>query len=65
MKHARPTRRLDSAVRALVANGVGIARIEIDNAGKIVIITGAGAEVRPLDDLDRELAEWEARHGQG
>jgi hypothetical protein len=52
-------------VKALIAAGVGIARIEIDGDGNIVIVTGTGAEVRPLEnDLDRELAEWEAHHGQ-
>ena len=51
------------AVKAVAAAGVHIARIEIDRLGKIVIITG---EVPPAaqDDLDRELAEFEAHHGQ-
>jgi hypothetical protein len=65
MKRPRPTRRLDSAVKVLISAGVGIARVEIDNTGKIVIITGSGAEARPVDDLDQELADWEAKHGAG
>jgi hypothetical protein len=42
---------------------VGIARVEIDSDGKVVIITGSGA--KPVDDLDQELAAWEAKHDQG
>jgi hypothetical protein len=52
-------------VKALTASGVGIARIEIDRSGKIVIVTATGAEAGSQDDLDQELGEWEARHGQG
>jgi hypothetical protein len=61
-KPRRPGRRLDSAVKALTAAGVGIARIEIDRDGKIVIVAGSGATSEPVDQLDRELAEWEAGH---
>jgi hypothetical protein len=51
------------AVKAVVAAGVGIARVEIDRAGKITIIaTSSSAD--PSNDLDGELEEWEARHGQ-
>jgi hypothetical protein len=50
------------AVKAVVAAGVGIARVEIDKSGKIVIVTGTPQEPAPQDDLDRELAEFEARH---
>jgi hypothetical protein len=52
------------AVKAVAAAGVHIARIEIDKAGKIVIIA-AEALHAAADDLDRELTEFEARHGQG
>jgi hypothetical protein len=52
------------AMKAAHAAGVDIERIrvEITRAGSI-IVTSAGTA--PQDDLDRELAEWEARHGQG
>jgi hypothetical protein len=55
------------ALKAVTAAGVDIARIEIDKAGKIVIVTTneesqGGPAVQ--DDLDRELAAFEARHGQ-
>jgi hypothetical protein len=54
------------AVKAVAAAGVDIARVEIDTAGKIVIVTGKALEpTSTQDELDRELQEWEARHGQG
>jgi hypothetical protein len=44
------------AVKAVVAAGVGIARVEIDRAGKIVIVTAGTPEV-----TDREEAnEWDS-----
>jgi hypothetical protein len=54
-----------SMVKAMVAAGVDIARVEVDREGKVSIITTNAAAVEPQDDLDRELQEWEARHGQG
>ena len=51
------------AIKAAVAAGVHIARIEVDKAGKITIITGITSG-QAGNDLDRELEEWEARHGQ-
>jgi hypothetical protein len=53
------------AVKAVTAAGVGIARIEIDKTGKITIIAATPAEAGQRDDLDLELQDWEARHGQG
>jgi hypothetical protein len=55
------------AVKAVVAAGVNIARVEIDKSGKIVIVSGKPQEpaIARHDDLDQELAEFEARHGQG
>jgi hypothetical protein len=44
---------------------VRIARIDVDNTGKITIIAATAPAAEQPDDLDRELAEWEARHGQG
>jgi hypothetical protein len=52
-------------VKALTASGVGIARIEVDSTGKITIIAATAPAAGKQDDLDRELAEWEAHHGQG
>jgi hypothetical protein len=65
---ARRRRRSSSlvagAIKAAAAVGVS-ARIEIDSAGKIVIFTGSRVEASPENDLDRELEQWEARHGEG
>ena len=51
------------AIRAAIAAGVDIARIEVDKNGRIVIVTG-GADPAVQDDLDRELEQFRARHGQ-
>ena len=54
------------AVRAAVAAGIEVQRIEIDKDGKIIVVTGKPldpAVTAPQDDLDQELAEFEARHG--
>jgi hypothetical protein len=52
------------AIRAVSVAGVGIARVEIGTDGKIVIVTQQ-PPVSSQNDLDRELAEFESRHGQG
>ena len=52
------------AVKAVTAAGVHIARVDIDRAGKIVVVTQE-LPTSKQDDLDQELAEFEARHGQG
>jgi hypothetical protein len=44
------------AVKAVVAAGVHIARVEIDRAGKIVIIA---AEVTEQSGKTREVNEWD------
>jgi hypothetical protein len=51
------------AVKGAIAAGLDVVRIEIDHAGRIVILTaGAGAEEQPApDDLDRELDEFRRR----
>ena len=51
------------AVKAVVAAGVGIGRVEIDKSGKIAIVAGgAKAELSELAPLDA----WRERHrGQG
>ena len=52
-------------IKALTSAGVDIARVEIDDTGKTVIVAGKSAGVLGVDDLDRELEEWESRHGEG
>jgi hypothetical protein len=54
---------LTRAVRAVVAAGVEVARVEVGKDGKIVVMAANAKE--PLNELDRELTEFEARHGQG
>jgi uncharacterized protein GlcG (DUF336 family) len=48
------------AVKAVAKAGVAVAGIEIAPDGKIVIRTGGDGTVQS-NDLDRELAEFEAR----
>lgn len=67
MSHARQAFRQSDLAKILKAAAkVGIAvRIEIDD-DKLVVITGADTKalaMSPEDDLDRELVEFEARHG--
>jgi hypothetical protein len=52
------------AVKAVSAAGVHIARVEIGRDGTIVVVTRQPATSQQ-DDLDQELAEFEARHDQG
>ena len=55
----------EALVRAVRKGGCEVARVELDCSGKIVVITAKPTEALPIDELDRELAEFEARHGQG
>ena len=54
-------RDVTAAVKAVVAAGVEVARVEVDRQGKIVVVTGAaaapeGSEVTALDS-------WRAGRG--
>jgi hypothetical protein len=53
------------AIKAAVSAGMEIAAVEIGAQGEIRIVIGSPG-IRPLgqDELDRELAEFEGRHGQ-
>lgn len=53
------------ALRGVAAAGVAVLRVEIDRHGKIIVVTTGETPSAPVDDLDQELAEFEARHGQG
>jgi hypothetical protein len=52
------------ALKAFTKAGVDIARVEIEG-GKITIIVSKVGAAQPADELDAELQEFEARHGQG
>ena len=54
------------AVKGAIAAGLDLARVEIDQTGKIVIqLANSGAKEHAApDDLDRELAEFERLHGE-
>jgi hypothetical protein len=54
-------RDLAAALKAVARAGIEIARVEISHDRKIVIVTGKSGSQEP-DDLDRELAEFEAGH---
>jgi hypothetical protein len=52
------------AVKAVVAAGVKVARVQFEQGRFIVFAGEPESAAPPTDDLDRELAEFEARHGQ-
>lgn len=51
------------ALNATVAAGLKVVRVEIDRGGKIVVVTNDQA-IDTGSDMDRELAEFEARNGK-
>jgi hypothetical protein len=63
------------ATRAVLAAGLAVARIEINKDGAIVVVPGKPETPIRADQindsgavpnaLDRELVEFEERHGQG
>jgi hypothetical protein len=57
---------MTKAVKAAVRAGLTVGRVEISPDGRIVVIAGAPGLEQDGADLDRELADFEARHhGQG
>ena len=52
------------ALRGAKAAGIEIQRVEIDKAGKIVLVTTNHSSQTTADELDLELEALEARHGQ-
>jgi hypothetical protein len=53
------------ALRAAARAGIEVDRCEISKDGRIVIVARSAMGGPPPDDLDRELLEFEARHGAG
>jgi hypothetical protein len=51
------------AIKAVSAAGVNIARVEIDKAGKIIIITGGTTE-QPGQASGNDLDNWIAKRAQ-
>ena len=51
------------AVKAVAAAGVGIARVEIDKAGKIIIITGETTD-QPAQASGNDLDNWIAKRAK-
>jgi hypothetical protein len=49
--------------RAAMAAGLVVHRMEMKD-GRVIIVTGGERSTLPTDELDRELAEFEARHGK-
>lgn len=55
-------RDVTAAVKAVAASGREVQRVEIAPDGRIVIVV---ATAEPADDLDAELKQFEAEHGEG
>jgi hypothetical protein len=56
------------AIKGARAGGLEVARVEIDHSGphsRIIVVAGKPESQTAENDLDAELAEFEARHGQG
>jgi hypothetical protein len=65
-RRASPTQaQVRNVVKAAMNAGLAVSRVEIVN-GKITVFAGelTTTSEEPGDDLDRELADFEARHGQ-
>ena len=54
---------LTRAVKSVTAAGVGIARVEIDKAGKIIIITGETTD-QPAQASGNDLDNWIAKRAK-
>jgi hypothetical protein len=53
------------AIKAAASAGMEIAAVEIGVQGEIRIVVGKpGSQPSGMDELDRELAAFEGRHGQ-
>ena len=59
-------REIERAIKAVQNSGLDVGGVEVDGTKIIVLTTGAGPQQskQTTEDLDRELAEFEAHHGQ-
>jgi hypothetical protein len=53
------------ALRGFAKAGIEVGHVEIAKDGRIIIVPRSALQEVPQDDLDRELLEFEARHGEG
>ena len=54
------------ALRGFAQAGIEVGRCEIAKDGTIIIVPRSAIQQEaPQDDLDRELADFEAKHGEG
>jgi hypothetical protein len=51
-------------IRAIIAAGLIPRRVEYAGDGRLIVVTSGDSVAASLDDLDRELAEFEARNGK-
>lgn len=56
---------VDAAAASLLARGLKPTAVDFLPSGGIRFHFGSVATIPPFDDLDRELAEFEAQHGEG
>ena len=52
-------------IRAVMAAGLIPQRVEFVSDGRFIVVTSGEPSAASVDDLDRELAAFEARSGQG
>ncbi len=58
---------IERALKPALRLGLEVARYEIDRSGRVSVFIGNGDQQVPFaadDELDRELAKFEANHGQ-
>ena len=58
---------IERALKAAQAVGLTVAGYELDADGRLVVFTADGRPLERIalgDNLDRELADWEADHGK-
>ena len=48
---------ITKAVRAVVAAGIEVARVEVDKAGKIIVVVGDAEQTAPASNGERN--EWD------